>query len=371
MRVAHVAIGGGTPGSAHRLVVRRYGTPGGRPKVYVQAGLHADEPPGMLAAHHLCALLAQEEAAGRVVGEVVVVPAANPLGLSQRVLGRGIGRFDLADGVNFNRAVPDLAGSVAKAVAGHLSRDEAANAAMIRAALLAAATASPATTPAEHLKRTLLGLAVDADLVLDLHCENEGVVHLYALTPLEEACRPLAALLGAQAVLLADESGGEPFDEACSRPWLLLRQRFPGVPVPLGCCAVTVELRGEADVAHQTALDDAEALLASMVAAGAVAGPAPVLPPPRCQATRLAAMEPVVAPVPGILAFHQALGATVEPGSLVATITDPVTGAASNLHAQSGGVLFARESARMVQAGRSVAKIAGTAHARTGRLLGA
>lgn len=211
-----VVIGGGTPGSAHHLAVRRYGVPGGRPKVYVQAGLHADEPPGMLAAHHLCALLAQEDAAGHVLGEVVVVPAANPLGLSQRVLGRGVGRFGLADGVNFNRAVPGLADIVAASVAGRLGMDEAANAATIRAALVAAAAALPATTGAEHLKRHLLGLALDADLVLDLHCENEGVVHLYALTPLERACRPLAALLGAQAVLLAEESGGDPFDEACS-----------------------------------------------------------------------------------------------------------------------------------------------------------
>ena len=325
----------------------------------------------MLVVHHLCRLLHELDAAGHILGEVVVLAAANPIGLSQHVLGTAVGRFDLADGVNFNRAVPALADAVAEAVAARLGADAAANVSLIRAALLAAAATWPAHTPAEHLKRHLLGLALDADLVLDLHCENEGVVHLYALTPLEPACRPLAALLGAEAVLLADESGGDPFDEACSRPWLLLQRRFPQHPVPLSCCAITVELRGEADVTHRLALNDASALVASMVVAGVIAGRAPLLPLPRCQPTSLAAVEPVTTPVSGILVFHQALGATVAPGGLVATITGPVSGVASHLHARSGGVLFARESARLVRAGRSVAKIAGTAAVRTGRLLGA
>ena len=79
----------------------------------------------------------------------------------------------------------------------------------------------------------------------------------------------------------------------------------------------------------------------------------------------------MVALTSGILTFHQALGAAVVPGSLVATVTDPVSGAAAPLHAKFAGVLFARESARLVRAGRSVAKIAGTATHRTGRLLGA
>lgn len=366
-----VVLGGSTPGVAHHLAVRRFGVPGGRPKVYVQAGLHADEVPPMLVAHHLCALLQDEDAAGRVVGEVVVLTAANPIGLAQRVLGTGIGRFDLADGVNFNRAMPALADVVAADVAAGLGADAAANVSLIRSSLLAAAAAWPAHTPAEHLKRHLLGLALDADVVLDLHCENEGVVHLYTLTPLEPACRPLASLLGARAVLLADESGGDPFDEACSRPWLLLQQRFPEHPISLSCCAVTVELRGEADVQHDLASADATAIVAAMLIVGAISGQTPPLPAAQCQPTFLAAVEPVTTPTSGILVFHQALGAIVAPGSLVATVTDPVSGAVSALHAQSAGVLFARESARLVRTGRAVAKVAGTAHTRTGRLLGA
>ena len=69
--------------------------------------------------------------------------------------------------------------------------------------------------------------------MLDLHCDSEAVVHLYTHTRSEEEFAPLSALIGAQAYLLADESGDEPFDEACSRPWAELAAPLPRPPHPL------------------------------------------------------------------------------------------------------------------------------------------
>ena len=77
--------------------------------MYVQASLHAEELPGMLAAFHLRALLDQAEAAGRLRGEVVLVPVANPIGLAQRIDHKPMGRFELDSSENFNRHYPDLA----------------------------------------------------------------------------------------------------------------------------------------------------------------------------------------------------------------------------------------------------------------------
>jgi predicted deacylase len=371
LTVETMTLGGTAPGTVQTLQVHRFGTPGGRPKVYVQAALHADEVPGMLVAQHLIGLMRAHDAAGRIRGEVVVAPLANPIGVQQRVAGTLLGRFNLTDGVNFNRGYPDLADAAADAVAGCLEADPAANAALVRTALLDANAAVSAATPADHLKRALLGLALDADLVLDLHCENEGVVHLYTLTPLADRCRPLAALLGAQALLLADLSGGNPFDEACSRPWLEVRRRFPAHPIPLGCCAVTVELRGEADVSDALAAADAGALVDAMTLSGAIDAPVPALPAIRCRPTNLADVELLVAPVPGVLLLHLEPGASVEPGDLVAEVVDPLTGSRTALHARYAGVLFAQESVRFVAAGRAVAKIAGTEAGRSGALLGA
>ncbi|MFU1924814.1 succinylglutamate desuccinylase, partial [Klebsiella pneumoniae] len=72
------------------------------------------------------------------------------------------------------------------------------------------------------MQRLLYRHACDADLVLDLHCDFEAAIHLYTLPQQWPAFASLAARLGAAVGLLAEESGGGSFDEACSVPWLRL-----------------------------------------------------------------------------------------------------------------------------------------------------
>ncbi|MDI9690557.1 succinylglutamate desuccinylase/aspartoacylase family protein, partial [Burkholderia cenocepacia] len=67
-------------------------------KIYLQAALHADETPAMLAAVVLKQRLAQLDAEGRLAAEIVLVPVSNPVGLNHHLLGQFIGRFDLASG---------------------------------------------------------------------------------------------------------------------------------------------------------------------------------------------------------------------------------------------------------------------------------
>ena len=82
-------------GTRRTLVSQHFGVAGAAPKVVLQASLHADELPGMLVLHHLRQLLQQAEAQGLIAGEVVLVPMANPIGLSQTVLHSQLGRFEL------------------------------------------------------------------------------------------------------------------------------------------------------------------------------------------------------------------------------------------------------------------------------------
>ena len=74
------------PGTQRFLKSHHFGTPGEGEKIYLQASLHADELPGMLVLHHLQPLLAAAEAEGRIHGEIVLVPVANPIGLAQTLL---------------------------------------------------------------------------------------------------------------------------------------------------------------------------------------------------------------------------------------------------------------------------------------------
>ena len=63
----------------------RYGQTGARPKVYIQAALHANELPGALALHHLEAWLDEHLATNPMRGELVLLPLTNPMGLTQQV----------------------------------------------------------------------------------------------------------------------------------------------------------------------------------------------------------------------------------------------------------------------------------------------
>ena len=371
MRTEQIALSPLAPGADLTLTIHRFGEAGARPRVYVQAALHADEIPGMIAAHHLRERLIALESDGRITGEVVLVPSANPIGLAQKVLGEPVGRFNLADGMNFNRGYAYLVPKVAERIAGRLTGDAEANVRLIREALRAELDAWPTGNPADVLKKTLLGLAIEADIVLDMHCDSEAVVHLYTHTRSAEEFAPLSVLLGAHAFLLADESGDDPFDEACSRPWAELADRFPDHPIPFGCHSTTLEFRGEGDVSHDLAAQDAAAVLAYLTLRGVVAGEVPSLPEPLCQPTPLAASVPVSSPAYGIVVFRAQVGDRVKAGDVIADIVDPLTGVVTPARTETDGVMFARILVRFATKGMRLAKVAGTTAKRTGKLLSA
>jgi predicted deacylase len=364
--------------AAYALTSFHFGTPGSGKKVYIQGSLHADEVPGMLVAQFLRTELAALEAAGQIHGEIILVPAANPIGLAQAIHGAAFGRFDLTTGVNFNRAYKHVANDLKQSLAGKLGQDAAANVALIRAHARTSIAAWTPATDAETLKKTLMTLAIDADIVLDLHCDNEAVLHIYAGTPLAEAIAPLSAILGSYATLLAYEAGGEPFDEACSRLWWDLDRHFQHqFPIPPACLSTTVELRGEQEVSYELARKDAAGLLQFLTLNGvlgdaaAQAAAAAAVPAPLCEATPLEGVEPLYAPHAGILIYTRELGARVVAGDAIADLIDPVSGATTVLRAAVDGVFFARSAHRHVIRGMNVGKVAGAKAYREGDLLSA
>ena len=370
MKTVHHVLTNNTPGVTIALQSLHFGTPGAGPKATLQAALHADEIPGLLVAHHLRARLAALEAEGRILGEVVLVPVANPIGLTQRVLQSVEGRFDLTSGENFNRRYADLFDAVVGQVEGRLTADAAANVALIRVALREAAAALPERSALESLRRTLLGLSIDADIVLDLHCDSQAVMHLYTETSVWPRVEPLARFLGAEAALLAEVSGDHPFDEACSTIWPRLAERFgAATPIPSACVAVTVELRGEADVAHAFAERDAQALIDYLAWQGVIAGAPAALPPARCEATPLAGSIPVNAPHGGVVVYVREVGAIVGAGEHLADLIEPMTGLVTPLLSPVDGVFYARETRRFVPAGAGVLRVAGREALRQGNLL--
>lgn len=365
----------GDVGTSRTVVVHRYGAPGARPKAYLQASLHADEIPAMMALHHLQRRLDAADAAGEIRGEIVLVPAANPIGLGQHVSGMHLGRYEIHTGGNFNRGWPDLAEAVGDRIAGRLADDEAGNVELIRAAMREALAEQEPADQIDSLRLTLARLACDADFVLDCHCDDEALMHLYLIPQHWPSAQDLAAEIGSRATMLAEDTGGGSFDETFSMTWVRLARRFgPEFPIPAACVAGTLEYRGQPEVSDALGEADAAGLFRFLQRRGLIAGDPGPLPAPQGEAVDLRAVDVVKAPASGILSYNAALGATVRKGDAVAEIIDPMAppdAARTPAVSAADGLVFARRMLKLVRAGDPIAKVVGRevlAH-RTGKLL--
>lgn len=373
MQTRHHALCPPSLGTTRSLTSFHFGQPGSGQKIHIQASLHADELPGMLTAWHLKKQLLALETAGRLRGEIILVPMANPIGLDQSLYQCLQGRFELQSGQNFNRHYPVLAPAIYRKIGPQLGDDAAANTALIRQEIQRQLAAMTADTELQSLRLTLMRLAADADVVLDLHCDARADLHVYTGTPLWPQCEPLARALQACASLLATESGEFPFDEACSQIWWQIRDlaqaegRRPAID--MACLAVTVELRGEGDVNHEWAARDAAGILDFLRHRGVIDEPAPALPPLRHPATPLAGSEDLRAPHAGVVAYHARPGAVVQAGTLIAEVIDPLTDTCSEVRARHEGMLYATSDRTYATSGLLLAKVATAQAFKTGNLL--
>ncbi len=353
-----------SPGAGTKLTVllHRFGDPGAQPKAYIQASIHADEIPAMMAAHHLLQLLAKAEKDGLIKGEIVLVPYANPIGLGQWLNERHLGRYEQRSGGNFNRDWPDLEPATAAKIDGRLGSDASQNVALIREALCEVLSERTAERELQSLRRSLAKESVTADLVLDLHCDDESLLHLFLLPQHWPDAADFAGELGADAVLLDEGGTGGAFDEANSKIWVGLQRRFPDHPIPAACLAMTVELRGKADVSDRLGRQDADALYRCLVRRGLIAGDLAPPPPPPAEATPLDASQIVRAPAAGIVAYQVALGDRVKKGQVIAELVDPAAppGAPrAKMVTATDGLVMQRRLHKLVLANHGVAKIVG------------
>ncbi len=357
-----------TLGTERTLSVFRFGQ--GERKAYIQASLHADELPGMRTAWELKNRLAQLEEQGLLTGVIELVPVANPIGLGQLLQGSHQGRFEYASGKNFNRDFTEFSKPVAQMLAGKLGNDPRANVQLIRQAMAdVLAHLPPAGSELEGMQHVLLSHACNADIVLDLHCDTDASLHMYALPQHWPQWRSLSAYLGVSVGLLAEDSGGSSFDEACSLPWLRLAKQFPDAQIPLACMATTLELGGQSNTGKAQAQAYAEGILAFLAEHGLIGGEWPQPAHEPCEGMPFEGTEMIYAPHAGVLSFLRPVGAWVEAGEPLFEVVDPLTDRATTVCAGTAGVLFAIEKLRYAQPGLWMAKVAGRTPLRTGRLL--
>jgi len=337
MQKTEIVIAGDTQGLEWRLPVLHFaGSDPAAPKTYMQAALHAGELPGVAALHFFIPMLEAAEKAGDLRGDVTIVPKANPIGASQYLYGELQGRFEQGGRVNFNRDFPLVS----------------------RADGPALTEGASGRLAADQLKRHLLSMAVAADLVLDLHCDDESVLYTYLHADFWPAATDLAESFGLDAVLLSDGDSSA-FEDAVSHAWrhadLGGRATWSENRISL-----TMEFRGQRDVYPDIARRDAEGILSFLQRRGVVAGAPAHRVPFSGPVAGLDYVQMVNTPVMGTVLFEKDVGAEVVRGERLATIV-PVPGDPSHdvvITAPCDGHIITRVMHRVVRATDNLMKIA-------------
>lgn len=357
-------IYGDSPGKTTQLVCFKLGSEQAERKVYLQAALHADEQPGILVLHHLLKLLKHAEEQNLLKAQFVVFPMVNPLGMGDIGFRQHQGRYDRASGVNFNRNWPDLFKAVGTQVADQLGQNAQQNIQWVRAALKAWLAQQQPVTALQQQRHIILQAAFDADYVLDLHCDNEALPHIFTAPQSAAVMQDLSDWMGATATLFAEDSGGYSFDEVWSNLWIDLARAYPDKALPFACHSATLEYRGQFDTFDELNQEDAERLYGFLQSQALIAGelirPRPSATP---AGTDLAATEMTRVQQSGLLAYKVKLGDLVKKGDVLADLI-ALDGEGAFVErtpvlAGTDGVIISRNINKYVWPGCSVAKIVG------------
>ena len=222
-------IHGDTEGVVYQLPVYRFaGSSPDAPSAYIQAALHAGELPGVVAIHALMPQLRQAESEGRILGNITVVPAANPVGRAQYLSATSRAASISERAPTSTATFPCSTGPTPSALPrGHGGR---------HGRRAPQAPAGRAFGRPRHRPRPAL--------------RRRGCAYLYVPVELWPAMEDCAAAMGVEAVVLWQGSSGAAFEEAAIHPWLQMPPEEAGLDRRV---VTTVEFRGQRDVESATA----------------------------------------------------------------------------------------------------------------------
>lgn len=232
---------------------------GAGPSVYIQANIHGAEVQGNGVIHQLLEAFKRQPP----LGDVTLVPMANPLGINQKSGEFTLGRFDPITGENWNRQYHFDAAIIDELVNHHFDASETELASRLREAIAAQIDdklASPfGVKSGQHLALRLQKMALEADIVLDLHTGPISARHLYVPAyAIEDA--PYFGI-GLNIIIPSDFAGA--LDEASFSPWWQLSEAMQkqGRKLPVMVDAFTLELGSQEKLDMNAAKLDAQGIV--------------------------------------------------------------------------------------------------------------
>lgn len=268
---SHIAVAQNASGRNLHVPVYRIssGLPG--PKVYIQSSIHGAEVQGNVVIYHLIQALQRT----KVHGEIVLVPNCNPVGTNIKAGEYTLGRFDPVNGTNWNRGYfhdPIIANEFADSVTAPTSLAQLKQAFREQLAdkIQHKLSQSWGLGLAQQLNLTLQKMAVQADIVLDLHNGPVSSRHVY----IPEYAKANASLFSMPHCIFIPNVFAGALDEACFSPWWslqdLLEQKF-SQPFDFGVEAYTLEMGSQELIDFAEGKADAEGILAFLAKKGVLA----------------------------------------------------------------------------------------------------
>lgn len=267
---SHIAVAQNASGRSLNVPIYRInqGLPG--PTVYIQSSIHGAEVQGNVVIYHLLKALQNT----KVYGEVILVPNCNPVGTNIKAGEYTLGRFDPVNGTNWNRGYfydPSKVHDFAQQI------DSGENTQQIKQdfrQIWKSAIDNKLRQPwglglAQQLNLTLQKLAVNADIVLDLHNGPVSTRHIY----IPEYAKAAAKLFSIPHCIFIPNVFAGALDEACFSPWWtlqdLLSEKF-GRPFDFGVEAFTLEMGSQEVIHFDEGKKDADSILAYLTSKGSL-----------------------------------------------------------------------------------------------------
>ena len=232
------------------------------PKVYIQSTIHGAEVQGNIVLYHLLKHLQGAE----LQGEITLVPNCNPVGSNLKSGEYTLGRFDPVNGQNWNRGYhydKELIAEYASSINtdSDINKIKAEYRRRLKDSIEAKLHNPWGLGLAECLNLKLQKMALEADIVLDLHNGPVSTRHIYV----PEYAKESAKYFNIPNVILIPNVFSGALDEATFCPWWALKDRlekkYPEKEWDFGIEAFTVEMGSQEVIEFDSGVADSVSIL--------------------------------------------------------------------------------------------------------------